>query len=210
MGSRPQADTQGFQWKLRRMVDNIIHFATVRTTKVYPKTTGALQSLREAVREEMPLKRRRTRIAPDNPGSRKRKSPDMLTVVTSKRHYQKIRRVEKINAQLLIKIASHTAAKATHTKHNFIAPDWLVRVFCRRRAPTPADWRNRSGKWWAWTLLPYREEACPESGTYGLRCTYPWSSRLLLIGWWRLWQVRYAHVRTSSRFMAYTSRTKRP
>ena len=127
MASRPQADTQGFQWKLRRMVDNIIHFATARTTKVYPKTTGALQSLREAVNEEMPVKRRR--IALDNPGSRKRKSPGTLAEVTSRRHYQKMRRVEKINKELLIKIASHTAARTAHTKHNYIAPDWLVRVF---------------------------------------------------------------------------------
>ena len=127
MASRPQADTQGFQWKLRRMVDNIIHFATARTTKVYPKTTGALQSLREAVNEEMPVKRRR--IALDNPGSRKRKSPGTLAEVTSRRHYQKMRRLEKINKELLIKIASHTAAKTAHTKHNYIAPDWLVRVF---------------------------------------------------------------------------------
>ena len=114
MASRPQGDAQGFQWKFRKMVDVLIHYRTGRTTKAYPKTTCALQSLRQAVTEETPLKRHH-RIDPDNPGSRKRKSPDSLAEVTSRKHYQKLRRVEKINAQLQIKIASLTAAKApTH------------------------------------------------------------------------------------------------
>ena len=127
MASRPQADTQGSQWKMRRMVDNIIRFATVRTTKLYPKTTGALQSLRQAVSEEMPLKR--ILRTPDHPRCRKRKSPDTLTVLTcSRRHYQKMRRLEKLNAELQTKLAGHTAAKATHAKGHNIAPDWLVRV----------------------------------------------------------------------------------
>ena len=118
MASRPQSDTKGFQWKLRRMVDNVIDFFDHGTTKPYPKTTEALQSLREAVIEEMPLQRNRQN---STLATRKRKSPEMPTAsAPSRKHYQRCLRLQKDNEALRAKLASHTAAKSGG---NLIAPD---------------------------------------------------------------------------------------
>ena len=133
MASRPQVEARGFQWKLRRMVDNVIDFADHGTTKPYPKTTEASQSLRAAVIEEMPLQRNRQN---STLATRKRKSPEMPTAsAPSRKHYQRCLRLQKDDEALRAKLASHTVSKSGG---HFIAPDWIVRFFWRRRARTPA------------------------------------------------------------------------
>ena len=120
---------RSFNQTVRRMVDSLTAFVDRQAKTPCPKTTEALQSLRAAVEEEMPVRRTMHAVATlptrkrkrvyvrcvDRPGSRERK------------HEQRARRLAGDNEKLRAKLASHTAAKAG--EHNCVAPDWMVRVF---------------------------------------------------------------------------------
>ena len=92
-------DSDGFQWKLRRMVERVMEFVDTRTTKPYPKTNVALQSLREALSDEMPQrsKGRRTTARGALISAPKRKRSFTVIDIVAKRHYDKCRRLEKEN-----------------------------------------------------------------------------------------------------------------
>ena len=175
------SDADGFRWKLRQMVDRAIEYVETQTTKPYPKTNVALQSLRAAMSDEMPLGRvRKTtgrRVLPSAP-TRKRRFTDIDA--TAKKHYDKSRRLQKENEELKAKLAKHTEFRSAGT-HNHISPHWLVRAFLSQPALS-ARGGATSIRDVAWTAPSSRGRALRESGTHGLRCTYPWSSRLLLIG----------------------------
>ena len=114
MASCPQFETQGFQWKLRRLVDNTIDFAGSGTTKPYPETTCALQSLRAALLAEMPLKRHRRTSKLATP-TRKRKSPGMPPAIpqqASRKHYLMKWRLQKTIEALRAQLASQTGEAA--------------------------------------------------------------------------------------------------
>ena len=118
----------GFKHTVRRMVDSLTAFVDHRATTPCPKTTEALQSLRAAVEEEMPV--RRTKHAVATLPTRKRKRAYVRCVDTpgnrERKHEQRARRLAGDNEKLRAKLASHTAAKAGG---HFVAPDWMVRVF---------------------------------------------------------------------------------
>ena len=128
-------DSDGFQWKLRRMVDRVVEFVEARTTKPYPKTNVALQSLRAAMSDEMPQKRtRRTKGqgALLSAARRKRIFSDIDS--TAKKHYDKRRRLQKENEGLRANLAKHTVFRSG--AHNHIVPHWLVRVFLSQPNPS--------------------------------------------------------------------------
>ena len=130
MASRPQVEIRGFQCKLRRMVDNNIDFAGSRTTRSYPKTTCALQSLRAALHAQMPMQRNHRPVKIASP-TRKRKMPELpLAIPTaSRKHHLQKWRMRKTIDDLRAKLASQTVAKQPGTKCKSISSDWIVRAF---------------------------------------------------------------------------------
>ena len=90
------------------MVDRLCAYADARTSKVYPKTTCALEALQEAMRAEMPVHRHRCQSRL----SKKRSSSELSNLPTasgpSRKHYQRSLRLKKENDQLRAKLARLT------------------------------------------------------------------------------------------------------
>ena len=59
MSSLPQAEVRGFEWKMRRLFENIQELFDRGTTKSYPQTADALGRLRQAIDSELKTKRNR-------------------------------------------------------------------------------------------------------------------------------------------------------
>ena len=113
------------------MVDRVMDFVETRTTKPYPKTNVALQSLRAALLDEMPQKRGERQGALLSATTRERSS---VFDSNAKKHYDKRRRLEKENEGLRTTVAKDTVFRSV--VQNQIVPDWLVRVFLSQPNPS--------------------------------------------------------------------------
>ena len=130
-------DSAGFQWKLRRSVDRVVAFVAHRTTRPYPKTNAALNSLLRALSDEMPLRSKR-RIRGSEPSETQRGQRGRIFSMNgraSKKHYDRARRLQKENEKLRADIAKHTVFKDGNYR-NEINPEWLVRTFLSHPNPS--------------------------------------------------------------------------
>ena len=59
MSPLPQAEFRGFEWKMRRLFENIQELFDRGTTKSYPHTADALGRLRQAIDSELKTKKKR-------------------------------------------------------------------------------------------------------------------------------------------------------
>ena len=96
-------------------------FVETRTTKPYPKTNVALQSVRAAMSDEMPLKRKRRTRGALQLSEKQRKRLFSQHDSLAKKHYDKRRSLKKENEGLRANIAKHTVFKSG--EHNQMAPD---------------------------------------------------------------------------------------
>ena len=75
MASHGASEDSGFQWKLRRQVARLADYFEKGTTKKYPKTSDALDTLRSAVDAEMRQRRKGVKVDPttDQPPAKQTK-----------------------------------------------------------------------------------------------------------------------------------------
>ena len=177
MSSRPQSEWKGFQWKLRRIFDNLADFFDRGTTKPYPETADALRRLRQAMEAELTtVRNRRTPTYPHSkqlvPKQGRKRTLPTLPSGPSRKHYQRWLRLRIENDKLRSTLACHTAAKV---EGNLISPEWIMRVFLSSPSANARGMANRFGTLWASTQTPLAECQLPRCGTPGLSFTNQWS-----------------------------------
>jgi len=123
MASHGASEVRGFQWKLRQQVTRLAVYFEKGTTKKYPKTSDALDTLRSVVDAEMRQRRKGVKVDPttDQPPAKKAKG-----VGTSRKHEAMARRLKQQNVKLQALLDNQTVHQAGGTH---ISPAWIVKIF---------------------------------------------------------------------------------